>query len=656
MRLGVCYYPEHWPQAWWADDAQRMVEMGISHVRLAEFCWSRIEPSPGQFDWAWLDQAIAILAAAGLKIILCTPTATPPKWLVDRSPEILAVGADGRRRAFGSRRHYDFSSDLYLEEARRITTLYAQRYGAHPAVVAWQTDNEYGCHDTIVSYSPAALRRFRLWLARRYGTVAALNAAWGCVFWSAEYRSFDEVDAPIATVTEANPAHQLDYRRFASEEVVRFNRMQCEVIRAHSPGRDITHNFMGFFTEFDHHDVAADLDWSGWDSYPLGFTQMFFLTPEEKARYCFTGHPDIPAFHHDLYRGLLPSGRWGVLEQQPGPVNWAHWNPAPGDGMVRLWTWQAFAHGAELVSYFRWRQAPFAQEQMHAGLHRPDRSLDQGGVEAAQVGAELASLSSQVKDAALPRAQVALVFDYQSIWMARIQPQGLDYNALELAFRVYGALRSLGLDVDIVPPGRNLAGYAMVVLPAQMQELPALADALAASGAQVVFGPRSGAKTADLAIPPQLPPGAFAALAGVRVLRVASLPPGVETSARWPDGQACGVTRWREDLECLGAQAEASFPDGRPAVTRLGKVRYVAAWLDQAGWLRVLEEAAGAAGLASQRLPEDLRISRRGDLIFACNFSSRSMSWLPPPHATRLLGGEQIPPAGVAIWRASSPQ
>jgi beta-galactosidase len=171
MRLGVCYYPEQWPEAWWAEDARQMVELGIRQVRIGEFCWSRVEPRPEVFDWGWLDRAVQVLADVGLQIVMCTPTATPPKWLVDQDPQMLAVGADGRPRRFGSRRHYDFSSDAYLEQARRITRAYAERYGSHPAVVAWQTDNEYGCHDTVVSHSPQAVQRFRAWLRRRYGDV-----------------------------------------------------------------------------------------------------------------------------------------------------------------------------------------------------------------------------------------------------------------------------------------------------------------------------------------------------------------------------------------------------------------------------------------------------------------------------------------------------
>lgn len=663
MQLGVCYYPEHWPRAQWAEDARRMHAMGIRVVRIAEFAWSVIEAEPGVFTWDWLDEAVETLHAAGLGVVMCTPTATPPKWLVDRMPDMVAIDLQGRPRGFGSRRHYCFSHAGYRAESRRISRAVAERYGQHPAVVAWQTDNEYGCHDTVLSLSESARQGFRRWLAARYTTIDALNTAWGTVFWSQVYRSFDEIDLPALTVTEAHPAHRLDWRRFSSDEVVAFNREQVAILRELSPGRPVSHNFMGFFTEFNHHDVAADLDIATWDSYPLGVTQMFFLSAEEKARWARTGHPDIPSFHHDLYRGMCRDGRWWVMEQQPGPVNWAHWNPAPHDGTVRLWTWQAFAHGAEVVSYFRWRQAPFAQEQMHTGLLRPDASEDQGAIEAAQVGAELAALTL---DEAGPvrlavQAPVAMVFDYAAIWMLQIQPQGADFNPLELQFRAYEGLRRLGLDVDLVPADADLSGYRLIVLAAQPQigaTLQASLEAAAARGAQIVLGPRAGSKSAHLSFPAGdsptghgLPPGPLSALAGVQVQRVASLPPGCAEPVV-VGGQSVQITRWREDLALAeGTEVLAAFADGHAALTRRGPVRCVAGWLDADGWQAVLTGAAADAGLAAQALPEGLRLSRAGDLLLAFNFSDRCLDAPALPTAAPLLGQRPLPPRGLAIWR-----
>ena len=498
--LGVCYYPEHWPQAQWSEDAARMVASGIRWVRIGEFAWSRIEPQYGVFSWECLDQAVDVLAAAGLKIVLGTPTATPPRWMLDRLPDMLAVDSEGRPRGFGSRRHYDFSHLPYRAEAARISALMAERYASHPAVGFWQTDNEYGCHDTTVSYSQAALTGFRNWLASRYNTIEALNTAWGNVFWSMEYADFAEIELPNLTVTEANPAHCHDFRRYSSEQVVAFNQAQVAAIREHDADTPILHNYMGRITDFDHFSVGTDLEAASWDSYPLGFLED---RSEEgdgwKQQFMRQGDPDFQAFHHDLYRAV-GKGRWWVMEQQPGPVNWAPYNPAPLPGMVRLWAWEAIAHGAEVVSFFRWRQAPFAQEQMHAGLLRPDSEPAPALAEVEQIAAELEDFTADTT-----AAPVAIVFDYESAWAWETQPQGQSFSYFRLVFEQYRALRRLGLSIDICPPNTtDFSAYQLVLVPGMMHWKPGLKQALADAAAHVLIGPRTGSKTADFSIPARL--------------------------------------------------------------------------------------------------------------------------------------------------------
>lgn len=611
MKLGCCYYPEHWPEEWWAKDARRMAEMGLSLVRIGEFAWSRIEPEAGRFDWGWLDRAIETLAGAGLKIILGTPTATPPKWLVDLMPDMVAIDAAGRPRGFGSRRHYCFSHEGYRTECRRIVTALAERYGTHPAIAMWQTDNEYGCHDTVLSFSPAAASAFRGWLAARYGTVAALNQAWGNVFWSMEYASFAEVDPPHLTVTEANPAHWLDYRRFASDQVASFNHEQVDILRRLSPGIPVTHNFMGFFTEFDHHNVGRDIDVATWDSYPLGFLEQFWFSDAEKAAYMRQGHPDIAAFHHDLYRGCS-QGRWGVMEQQPGPVNWARFNPAPLPGMVALWTLEACAHGAEFTSYFRWRQFPQGQEQMHAGLLRPDSSEAEAADEVRSVAAVLAAIGPQ----AAARAPVALVFAYEAAWVIGIQPQGQSFRYLELVFETYSALRARGLDVDIVAPEAELAGYRMVIVPTLPIVPEGFAARLAAFDGPVLLGPRSGSKTAHFAIPEGLAPGALRDVIPLAVTRAESLRGGIAEAA-----EGFAVTRWREDVTSDGAP-EIADAAGRGVVYYRDGVRYCAVWPDRALLRCLVERMAAEAGLALLDLPEGTRVRRTQSHVFTFNYSA----------------------------------
>jgi len=652
MQLGVCYYPEQWPRSMWADDAKRMAELGITHVRIAEFAWSRMEPRAGEFVWEWLDEAIETLAAAGLKLVLGTPTASPPKWLIDAHPEVLPVRADGVRWNFGSRRHYDISSETYRRECVRFVTAMAERYGRHPSIIAWQTDNELGCHDTVPSYSPAALNRFQAWLQLRYESVSALNEAWGNVFWSMEYPSFDAIGLPNLTPTDANPIHLLDFRRFMSDEVASFHREQIEVLRQHAPHADLLHNFMGFFTTFDHYRFAGDnaIDVAAWDSYPIARTESIALPDEQKARYARTAHPDVSAFDHDRYRAI-GRGRFWVMEQQAGPVNWASWNPVPAKGMVRLWAYEAFAHGAELVSYFRWRQCPFAQEQMHSGLNLPNNELSPGGLEVQLAAREISESSALSGLGAPTRAATAIVFDYETQWMFEIQRHGKTFDYQMLVFEYYEALRELGLDVDIVSSKADLSQYRLVVVPSIAVIDDTLVGQVEKSSAQWVFGPRSGSKTTAFAIPSSLPPGALQQVLPMQVLEVETLRPTLTPALSFGDIEGVAI-HWREHVRANGdTRVDAQFDDAWPAVLIRGNVLYVAAWLSHGLHRAVLEQAAKEAGIETQLLADGLRIRRRGDLTFAFNFGEQQVEAPAPGNATFVLGQRQLATGDVCAWR-----
>jgi beta-galactosidase len=644
--LGVCYYPEQWDESRWATDARRMRELGISYVRIGEFAWSRIEPARDQFNFGWLDRVMDVLHAAGLKIVLGTPTATPPKWLVDACPDILPYDEQGRVRGFGSRRHYTMSSQTWWRESARIVTAIAQRFGNHPGMVGWQTDNEYGCHDTTLSWGPEDLRAFQDWLRRRYQSCDQLNEAWGAVFWSMEVADFAQVALPNLTVTEANPAHRMDFWRFHSDQVAAYDLMQCDIIRAQSPGRWITHNFMGFVSDFDHFAVADHLDLASWDSYPIGFVEKFPFSEAERNRWAETSHPDIAPWHHDLYRGV-GRGRFWVMEQQPGPVNWAAWNPVPKPGMVRLWTWEAMAHGAEVVSYFRWRQAPFAQEQYHAGLNLPGvDKLSPGGLEAGLVAQEIAQLGPLP---AVQQAPVAIVFDYASYWATMVQPQGRDFRYEELAFRWYEALRRRGLDVDVVRPGAALDGYAAVIVPTMIHVTDAAQAALEAAQGVVLIGPRAGSRTRNFAVPSELPPGPLHALTQNRVIEVASLRPGLTQTV---DGAVQGnAIRWRDHATST-AQVLARFEDGGPALTQHGRALHLLCWPDAALLGSVMDLVCQNAGLQTMALPEHIRLRRRGDLWFFTNYGPQA--WTLPDGFDCLLGDPQMPPHSVTVAKALS--
>jgi beta-galactosidase len=508
----------------------------------------------------------------------------------------------------------------------------AKRYGRNPHVAAWQTDNEYGCHDTILSYSDAARHGFQDWLRARYpgagnhGDIDALNRAWGNVFWSMEYDDFDQIDLPNLTVTEPNPAHVQAFRRYASDQVVAFNRAQVDIIRAYSDA-PISHNYMGRVTEFDHFAVGEDLEIATWDSYPLGFLEdRVGATPEDQRHYARQGDPNFQAFHHDLYRAV-GKGRWWVMEQQPGPVNWAPWNPAPLPGMVRLWTWEAFAHGAEAVCYFRWRQAPFAQEQLHAGLLRPDNVAAPGFFEAEEVAEELAD----APDVAHKQAPVGLIFDYDAAWSWDVQPQGQGFDYFGLVFDLYRAFRRAGVSIDILPPTqRQFDGYRIVAAPGMMVMQDDLKTALAESKAQVLIGPRSAARDIDFNIPVPLPP-AFPGL-DVMVSRLETIRPDMPI----PVDSGGQVKNWFEHIESA-EETVFETEDGMPVVVCAGEVTYCGGWGDDAFFDRLVKDQCARADVATMDLPKGVRVRDTGAERFWFNHN---------PHAVTCAAGD-MPAAGL---------
>ena len=621
-KLGTCYYPEHWPREMWEKDALRMVELGLSWVRIGEFCWSRIEPQEGSFDFEWLDAVVEVLRRHNLDIIMGTPTATPPRWVLDKYPDMLAVDKMGNERKFGSRRHYCFSHLGYRKEAARITREIANRYGS--TVQAWQTDNEYGCHDTTLSYSMAALIGFRDWLAQKYQSPNALNKAWGNVFWSMEINEFSDIELPNLTVTEANPSHVMDFRRYSSDQVVAFNSIQVNILREFT-SKPLIHNYMGRITAFDHYDVGADLDIASWDSYPLGFLEMVSDADESfKAKYAYQGDPDFQSFHHDLYRAV-GRDRWWVMEQQPGPVNWASYNPAPLKGMVRLWSWEAIAHGAETVCYFRWRQAPFAQEQMHAGLLRVDDEPAPAWEEIVELNDEINAITTieQVT------SDVALIFDYPSQWAWEIQPQALNFDYFHEVFDTYSCLKKLGINVDICSSDdKKLNDYKIVFAPS----LFLTNNIIENCSAHLVLGPRFNSKTKDFQIPNPLPPN----VSGLNVVveRVETIRQNMSRRLKKPGS----VVRWIEGISHDASVIEET-ECGDPIVLQQNNKTYLAGCLDQEAKKRLFKKLLKDQNIKYLEMPDGVRQRLTKNHRFIWNYSNENQN----------IDGISLCPADVKI-------
>ncbi|GAB4568916.1 MAG: beta-galactosidase [Anaerolineae bacterium] len=510
MILGVAYYPEHWPRERWETDARLMRDAGISRIRLAEFAWHRLEPYDGQFRFDWLAEAIDLFGHYGIDTILCTPTPTYPAWLHQKYPDIHQIKSNGQVKEFGQRQDACKNHPGYRLHARRIVEALARELGSHPHVIAWQIDNEFGCHGTARCYCDHCQRAFQAWLRRRFDNdIEALNAAWGTVFWSQEYNDFSEIPVPRDTADQTgndghNPSLVLDFYRFSSDVQVAFQREQVEIVRRWSPGRPITHNFMGRFYQINYFDLAEDLDVVSWDNYP-------FLAA--------ASHRPPSPLPHDLMRGTKRQNVW-VMEQASGPGGWGVFAATPAPGQMRLWAYQAVARGADMISFFRWRSCRFGREQYWHGILYHHGQPQRRYREVQQIGQEFQQIREKL-DGSTVEAQVAIMLDHDSLWAFETQPQARQgFGYAEMVNAWSEALARLGVTADVVRPGGDLGPYRLVIVPSAhvcSLELASQLTGYVREGGLLILGPRSGVKDVENVIVDELLPGLLRELVGCHV-------------------------------------------------------------------------------------------------------------------------------------------
>lgn len=515
MRIGVDYYPEHWDKSRWETDAKMMVAANIQVIRIGEFAWSLYEPNEGTFDFTWMDEALDFFHKYGIQVVLCTPSATPPKWMADKYPEIYQDDIHGNAKIFGTRKHYCFNSDLYREKTRILVEKIAERYGNHPAVEAWQIDNELGWANTTRCYCSKCTAKFQNWLKEKYETIDNLNKKYGTVFWSQIYNSFEEVIIPKAgacydtchDTQGQNPGLLLDYYRFSSESVISFMAESIDIVKKYS-NRPVTTNMLDAAvnsgTGIDYFKMSEELDFTSWDNYiefQWGIAEAATVSRD-----------------HSLLRSYKNKPFW-VMEQQSGACGWSKLGPAPTPGKLRLWTYQSVANGADTVVYFRWRACPFGTEEYWHGILNHDGKPNRRYEEIAKVGQEMKHLS-KIYGALQPKAKVAIIKSFDSEWSHSIHKHVENFQYDKLLLDYYKPFYAMGIPVDFVTPSSDLSGYSLVLAPALLMVTQKEKDNLTAyaeNGGHLLISFRSGIKDMFNNMRMETVPGIFTDLAGIEI-------------------------------------------------------------------------------------------------------------------------------------------
>lgn len=658
IAYGGDYNPEQWPEAVWQQDVELMAQAGVNLVSVGIFSWALLEPREGELDLGWLDRLIELLHAHGIAVDLGTPTASPPAWFFAAHPEARVVTRDGTVLGFGSRGMAGPSSPAYRQAAVRITTALAERYGRHPAVVLWHVHNEYGA-PVSEDYSEQSAAAFRLWLRGRYGSLDALNAAWGTAFWGQRYGEWEHVGVPSVAPSVVNPAQRLDFARFSDHALRECFRAERDAIRAHSD-RPVTTNFMATACPAtDLWEWAREVDVVSDDHYldaadPRGYVGL--------------------AMAADLTRSVAGGRPWILMEHSTSAVNWQPRNVAKRPGEMARNALTHLGRGADAVLFFQWRASRSGAEKFHSAMLPHAGTSSRVWREVCELGAAVGRLG-EVRGSQV-RAEAAILWDWESFWAQDLEWRpSVDLGHRERVQAVYDRLWRDGLTVDFAHPEADLSAYPLVVAPASYLLSDVAARNLTAyveAGGTLVVMCFSGIVDEHDAVHAG---GYLAPLVdalGVTVEEFLPLRAGERVRLAWVDGADDVVSDvWADHLVLHGAQVLAHYVDGPAAggaaVTRHvrggGTGWYVSTHLTGDGLTAVLHRAYADAGLAASELPDDVEVVVRhgdhADYLVAVNHTEEAVA--VPAEGTELLSGEQVagavkvPAGGVAVVRTTHP-
>lgn len=656
---GAYYYPEHWDESQWERDLKQMHELGFEFTHFAEFAWAQLEPQEGVYDFSWLDRAVALAAKYDLKVVMCTSTATPPVWLSRKYPEILLKSEDGTVQDHGARQHASFASPVYRKLAYRMIEELARHYGNDSRIIGWQLDNEPAVQ---FDYNQAAEEAFREFLKEKYHhNIQELNAAWGTAFWSEVYSRFEEITLPKTAQMFMNHHQILDYRRFAAKQTNDFLNEQCRLIKKYAKNQWVTTNYIPDYDK-GHIGGSKDLDFVSYTRY------MVYGDNEGIGRRGYrVGNPLRIAMANDFFRPV--NGTYGVMELQPGQVNWGSINPQPLPGAVRLWLWSVFAGGSDFICTYRYRQPLYGTEQYHYGIVGTDGvTVTPGGREYEQFMKEIRSLRKDYrpkedKPETYLKRKTAILWNPENYWSIDRQKQNATWNTFAHVDKYYRTLKSYAAPVDFISEEKDFSQYPVMIVPAYQladKKLVARWKKYVEEGGNLVLTCRTAQKDRFGRLP-EAPFGSMIdELTGNHIEFYDLLLPQDPGQVKM-DEKVYTWNTWGEILQ-PGASNEVwatytnEFYEGKPAVTfrKLGKgsVTYIGVdSSDGALERQVLDKLYSRLQIEVMNLPYGVTMEYRNGLGIVLNYSDQPYQFALPQGAKVLIGTPNIATAGVLVFK-----
>jgi beta-galactosidase len=659
---GVYYYPEHWPQEQWERDFKNMADFGFEFTHFGEFAWAFMEPEEGKYDFGWLDRAVELAAKYGLKVIMCTPTPTPPAWLTHKHPEVLIKNSLGISAVHGTRQQASWSSEIYRDYVGKITHELGRRYGKDARITGWQLDNEPSHYGWEEDYSEAAHKRFQQWLKAKYNNIEKLNREWGTVFWSQVYNNFEQVAIPNESrspIDFINPHAMLDWKRFTADEAADFLRFQTEILRKYTQNQWITTNYMAGYMPVD--PWRSDyLDFITWTAYPVaGYGNG--IGSEGFRR----GDPYSVGFASDRFRPYS-NGRTGVMEIQISQVSWGPYNPRLYPGMRKVMLYQTLSAGNSFACFYRYRQPTFGFEQDILGIVGTDGvTLTDGGEEIVEFMKEIQTLRTHLKSADIPAdykaRRVAMLWNNDNYWSTMHRKQTDQWNFMGIFKGYYDIFKSMGCMVDIISEDADFSPYAVIVAPAYELADEALVSRwrdYAEKGGQLLLTARTATKTRTGHYPEAKRAEIISGLIGAQVDFFDNMPPS-QTGKIIFNNQSYDWNTWAEGLTVSSAKSLATFGDqfykGQTAATRKeygkGSVTFIGVVTNDNKLERdVVKDIFSRASIPFKNYPDGVIIDYVNGMWIGVNYSDKPYQVTKTTKQKFLIGNDVIPTAGVSVW------
>ena len=657
---GGDYNPEQWPEEIWAEDMRLLKEANIDIVTLNVFSWAALQPSEETYDFSKLDKIMEMVRDNGLQVCLATSTGAHPAWMAKKYPDILRTEFNGLKRKFGGRHNSCPNSPTYEKYSVRLAQKIAERYRDYNNIVAWHISNEFGGE----CYCENCEKAFRVWLKKKYQTIENVNRAWNTAFWGHTFYDWDEIVLPnlLSEHFEQDRSQfqgiTVDYKRFNSESILECYKREYDALKAITPDIPITTNLMGFYKPLDYKMWAKYMDVVSWDNYPSN-----------------EDSPAQIAMSHDLMRGINGGEPFLLMEQTPSVTNWLPYNALKRPGVMRLWSYQAVAHGSDSVMFFQMRRTVGACEKLHGAV------IDHVGTNETRVFREVKALGAELKElgeqtlGAVTDAKAAIYFDWDNWWAIECSAgPNCDLKYKDEIYNYYQALYKLNIPVDIVGPEDDLGKYQLLIAPILYMTKTGYDEKIRTfvkNGGTFVTTFFSGiADEHDLIVTGGYP-GKLRDIMGIWVEESDALPSGAENhftyrGKAYPAKLLCDLSHL-EGAEALSVYEE-DFYAQMPAITKNqfgdGRAYYVATRSSEEFYQTLMADICEECGVESLLAPQEnlevtMRRNENGRFLFLLNHADREQETVMTEAGCGLLEKQEyaagdvvsVPAKGVQIIR-----